>query len=65
MCIIDIIMSMRGSARLLMKKHCNYLRKELWGGHLWNPSYFIAAVSDGTEEQVKQYIKSQGNKKST
>ena len=64
--IPDIMKAMKGvSARLLMKKHGNYLRKKLWGGHLWNPSYFIATVSENTEEQVKQYIKSQGNKKST
>ena len=63
--IPDIMKAMKGvSARLLMKKHGNYLRKKLWGGHLWNPSYFIATVSENTEEQVKQYIKSQGNKKS-
>ena len=63
--IPDIMKAMKGvSARLLMKKHGNYLRKKLWGGHLWNPSYFIATVSENTEEQVKQYIKSQGNNKS-
>jgi len=33
--------------------------KELWGGHLWNPSYFVATVSENTEEQVKAYIQNQ------
>ena len=28
------------------------------GGHLWNPSYFIATVSENTEEQIINYIKS-------
>ena len=64
--IPDIMKALKGvSARLLMKKHGNYLREKLWGGHLWNPSYFIATVSENAEEQVKQYIKSQGNKKSS
>jgi len=55
------------SARLLMKKFGDELRQKLWGGHLWNPSYFITTVSDNTEEQVRKYIQSQGksNKKAS
>jgi len=33
--------------------------RNLWGGHLWNPSYFIATVSENTEEQIKSYIQNQ------
>ena len=29
------------------------------GGHLWNPSYFVATVSENTEEQIRRYIKNQ------
>jgi len=29
---------------------------------LWNPSYFITTVSENTEAQVREYIKSQGKK---
>ena len=35
------------------------LKKQLWGGHLWNPSYCIVTVSDRSFDQVKQYIDSQ------
>jgi REP element-mobilizing transposase RayT len=45
-----------------MKKYGDTLRKKLWGGHLWNPSYFITTVSENTEAQVREYIKSQGKK---
>ena len=45
-----------------MKKFGGGLRQKLWGGHLWNPSYFISTVSDNTEEQVRKYIQSQGKK---
>ena len=38
------------------------IKKELWGGHLWNPSYFVATVSDRTLEQVKTYIDNQKKK---
>ena len=32
---------------------------KLWNGHLWNPSYFVATVSENTEEQIKRYIQTQ------
>jgi len=58
--IPDIMKAMKGvSARLLMKEFGDELRSKLWGGHLWNPSYFIATVSENTEEQIKTYIRSQ------
>lgn len=58
--IPDMIKALKGvSARLLMKQYGDSLKKKLWGGHLWNPSYFIATVSENTEEQIRQYIQSQ------
>jgi putative transposase len=35
------------------------LKIKLWGGHLWNPSYFVATVSENTEAQIKRYIENQ------
>ena len=35
------------------------LKKKLWGEYLWNPSYFIATVSENIEEQIRNYIKTQ------
>ena len=61
--IPSMLKALKGvSARLLMKQYGNELRKQLWGGHLWNPSYFIATVSENTEQQVRDYIKSQKEK---
>lgn len=45
-----------------MLKYGNSLKLKLWGGHLWNPSYFVATVSENTEEQIINYIKSQKQK---
>ncbi|WP_276717545.1 IS200/IS605 family transposase [Caloranaerobacter azorensis] len=60
--IPNIIKALKGvSARLLLKEFPE-LKEKLWGGHLWNPSYFIATVSENTEEQIKQYILSQKEK---
>jgi len=61
--IPNIIKALKGvSARLLMKEFGDILKKKLWGGHLWNPSYFIATVSENTEEQIKNYINNQKQK---
>ncbi|MFR3808799.1 MAG: transposase [Lachnospiraceae bacterium] len=45
-------------ARWLFLKHPE-VKQQLWGGHLWNPSYFVSTVSDRTLDQVTQYISSQ------
>nr|DAH12570.1 MAG TPA: transposase [Caudoviricetes sp.] len=58
--IPDMIKALKGvSARLLMKEYGDNLKKKLWGGHLWNSSYFVATVSENTEEQIRTYIQSQ------
>jgi len=62
--IPDMIKALKGvSARLLMKEFYDDLKKKLWGGHIWNPSYFIATVSENTEEQIKNYIQNQKQKR--
>ena len=53
--IPDMIKALKGvSARLLIKEYGEELKKKLWGGHLWNPSYFVATVSENTEEQIRE-----------
>ena len=52
--------AMKGvSARLLMKEFGDILKKQLWDGHLWSPSYFVATVSEQTEAQIRTYIQNQ------
>ena len=55
----DAIKILKGNiARWLFLDHPE-IKKQLQGGHLWNPSYFVATVSDRTLEQVKSYIDNQ------
>lgn len=55
----DAMKILKGNtARWLFLNHPE-VKKQLWGGHLWNPSYFVATVSDRTQEQIKQYINNQ------
>lgn len=57
--IPNMVKALKGvSARLLFKEFPE-LKDKLWGGHLWNPSYFVATVSEHTEEQIRHYIKQQ------
>ncbi|WP_099301813.1 IS200/IS605 family transposase [Bacillus sp. Marseille-P3800] len=60
--ITNLIKSFKGtSARYLFRQHPD-LKDKLWNGHLWNPSYFVATVSDNSEQQIREYIQSQKKK---
>lgn len=60
--IPNMIKALKGvSARLLLKDYPE-LKAELWKGHLWSPSYFVATVSENTEMQIREYINSQKSK---
>jgi len=57
--IPDMVKVLKGiCARKLFLLHPE-IKSMLWGGHLWNPSYFVATVSENTEEQIRTYIQSQ------
>lgn len=57
--IPDLIKALKGVSAKRLFKTFPELKTKLWGGHLWNPSYFVATVSENTEEQIKEYINSQ------
>lgn len=60
--IPNIIKALKGvSARYIFKFHPE-LKSELWGGAMWNPSYYVGTVSETTEEQIRRYINSQKEK---
>ena len=59
-----IIKTIKGRSSYLLRKNNPewrdrwFLSKQV----LWSPSYFIAAVSENTESQIRQYIQNQGKK---
>jgi len=60
--IPDIMKALkRVSARLIMKEF-PVIKSKLWGGNLWNHSYFIATARENTEEQIINYIQNQKEK---
>lgn len=32
------------------------LKKELWGGHLWSPSYYVGTAGNVSAETIARYI---------
>lgn len=57
--IPNIMKALKGNSARFLFKEFPQLKEKLWGGHLWNPSYFVCTVSDRTEEQIRKYIQEQ------
>ena len=57
--IPDMIKILKGNTARWLFMEYPELKKQLWGGHLWNPSYCIVTVSDRSIEQVRHYIETQ------
>lgn len=56
--IPNILKALKGNTARFLFKEFPGLKKKLWGGHFWNPSYFVASVGENTEAAVKKYIES-------
>ena len=54
--ISDMLKIMKGALTRQMFLLHPELKKSLWGGHLWNPSYYAVTVSNRSREQVLAYI---------
>ena len=53
---VTIIKLMKGiTARKLFEQYPD-LRKQLWEGHLWNPSYYVGTCGDVTKDVIRRYI---------
>ena len=55
----DAIKVLKGSTAWHLFKQHPEMKHQLYGGHLWNPSYFVATVSDRTSDQIREYIANQ------
>lgn len=55
----SIVKTLKGkSARHWFKLHPE-TKNQLWGGHLWSPSYFMSTLGDMSKHTVEQYIQNQ------
>lgn len=48
------------TSRKLRREFPEVMKRELWGGKFWSPSYFIATTGQVKLEDVKRYVQSQG-----
>ena len=35
------------------------IKKRLWGGHLWNPSYYVGTAGHVSSQTIERYIERQ------
>ena len=58
--ISKLVNSLKGVSSLLIRKK-NYpsIKKKLWGGALWSPSYFAGSCGGAPIEIIRQYIEQQ------
>lgn len=57
--ISDMIKILKGNLARWLFLDYPELKRHLWGGHLWNPSYCVVTVSDRSLQQVQEYIQTQ------
>lgn len=58
--ISSLVNSLKGvSSRMIRQKRYPSIRKKLWGGALWSPSYFSGSCGGAPIEIVRQYIEQQ------
>ena len=63
--IPSVVKSFKGTSARWLYRQFPELRQELWGGNIWNPSYFVSTVSENTEDQIRRYIQSQDDTEPT
>lgn len=55
-----LVNSLKGvSSWMIRKKNYPNIRKKLWGGALWSPSYFADSCGGAPIEIIRQYIEQQ------
>lgn len=57
--IPDIMKALKGNTARFLFKEFPSLKTKLWGGHLWNPSYFVSSISETIREVIENYINTQ------
>ncbi|KAA1008204.1 IS200/IS605 family transposase [Paraburkholderia panacisoli] len=55
-----LVNSLKGvSSRMIRKKNHPSIRRTLWGGALWSPSYFTGSCGGAPINVIRQYIEQQ------
>jgi putative transposase len=58
--VSSLVNSLKGvSSRMIRQKQYPSIRKRLWGGALWSPSYFAGSCGGAPISIIRQYIEQQ------
>ncbi|CBL46160.1 Transposase IS200-like [gamma proteobacterium HdN1] len=58
--VSKLVNSLKGvSSRVIRKKNYPSIRKKLWDGALWSPSYFAGSCGGAPIDVIRQYIEQQ------
>jgi putative transposase len=58
--VSNLVNSLKGvSSRMIRQKKYPSIRKKLWGGALWSPSYFAGSCGGAPISIIPQYIEQQ------
>ena len=61
--ISSIMKGYKGASARILFMHHPEIKEKLWGGHLWQPSYFVCTVSERSEDMIREYIRKQKKSK--
>jgi len=58
--VSNLVNSLKGvSSRMIRQEKYPSIRKKLWGGALWSPSYFAGSCGGAPTSVIRQYIEQQ------
>lgn len=60
--LTKLIQLFKGRSSRLIFQEFPFLKRKLWGGHLWSPSYFITTAGGAPLETLKSYVENQRTK---
>ncbi len=60
--VSELMQRLKGRSSRKMLQEYTELRRQFWGRHFWARGYFAASSGNVTDEVIKQYIESQGEK---
>jgi putative transposase len=54
--VADVVKVIQGTTARWLFERFPVLRKRLWGGHLWSPSYYVGTAGNVSAETIRRYI---------
>ena len=54
--VADAVKILKGSTARKLFVRFPELKKQLWGGHLWSPTYYVGTAGNVSSETIQKYI---------